>query len=117
MSSLTPRIDALTPTVLTSATLAANTTYTLPHGLGHVPTTLVPSLLVDSATDNWSAGDEIFRWVDGLTVVEDTQIYVGADATNVIIRVNSTGVAIFDKSTGAAVASAVTNFKLRVRVT
>ncbi len=117
MSVLTPRINVLEPVTLTSATLANATTFTIPHGLGHVPITMSFSLLVDIATDNWLVGDEIFRWVDGLTGIADTAIYIGADATNIIIRVNDPNVAIFDKSTGASVASAVSNFKMKMRVT
>ncbi len=102
------------PNVLDTAALTNSTTFTLAHGLGRVPINVNPVLLVSTAVINWSIGDEIPRWVDGLTGVADTAIFVGCDATNILVRVNSANVSIFNKTSGASTASAVGNFKIRV---
>ncbi len=99
-----------------TASLANGTTYTQAHSVGAVPSIVVTSLVFTSAVSGWSVGDEITRWVDGLTGVADTAIFVGVDATNITARCNTTTFAGFNKSTGANAGIAVTNVKLRFRV-
>lgn len=117
-SSLNDRLEALEAEYefITSAALTNGVTYTMPHGLGRLPKFAVASLVVDTATAGYNIGDEILRWMDGVTSVVDTQISVYYDTVNIYVRSTNTGVAIHNKSTGAITNAAVTNFKVKVQV-
>lgn len=99
--------------VVTTNTLSSSI-QTIPHGLGRIPFLITPSLVVNTAIANWSIGDIIPRWVDGLTGIADSAIFVGADATNIYVIGNSGNISIKNKTTGANTSAAESNFKMQV---
>lgn len=107
-------VSSLDKTVISSAALSNPSLDTLAHGLGRVPVIMAISLVFQSAVSNWSIGDEIFNWVDGVTGLTDSFISVGAGGTNILISCKSPSIATFDKVTNANVAIDVGNFKVKV---
>ena len=105
---------SITSSFLTSSTLGTGV-QTIAHGLGRVPNTLIWCLVVTTANNNWSIGDEIYKSISITSGTED-HLVVGADATNIIVADSITTIGISDKSTGAAVVGDLSNFKLKVVV-
>lgn len=99
----------ITPTALTNPYFGA-----LYHGVGRIPVITAISLQFTTAVSNWSIGEEIFNWVDGVSGLTDSFISIGADATTISVSCKSPSIATFDKVTNANVAIPVGNFKLKV---
>jgi hypothetical protein len=104
------------PTTAVTPLALFNGAYILiPHGLGQVPEYIMPSLVFVVAAGGWSLGDEVFRWVDGLTGFSDTVISISADATNIIVKCNNNTFAHYLKTTGANAAFFVSDVKVKVK--
>lgn len=104
------------PTVLTTpSNLAGGSGQTLAHGLGRAPYNLCFSLVFQSAINGYNVGDEIVRWIDGLSGVADTAIMLAFDSNNFYVLANGTSVAYISRATGNNVSSALSTFRLRLR--
>lgn len=101
--------------LITANTLTTNNAQTVAHGLGSRPVITGIALVFQSAQAGWAVGDEVFRWLDGVSGVADSSIGVGADATNVVVTSgSSSSVAIGHKTTGVSTAVPISAVKVRV---
>ena len=103
--------------IIQSATLANSTAFSYNHqiGAGIIPR-VEYALKVVTANNGYSVGDEIPRWLDGVTSVSDTAVGVAVDSSTARVLVGPSNIAIQTKTTGGVVAVAVTSFKAILRV-
>lgn len=104
--------------IIQSATLASTTVFSYNHkiGAGIIPR-VEYALKCVTANNGYSVGDEVPRWVDGMSGVSDTSIMVASDAQTVrVIVTNTSGIALSRKESAGFVSSAVTNWKFIFRV-
>jgi hypothetical protein len=103
--------------IIQSATLASSTVFSYNHqiGAGIIPR-VEYALKCVTANNGWSVGDEVPRWLDGVTSVADSILGVGVDTSTVRVLSGSANIALQNKTTAAALAVAVTNWKMILRV-
>ena len=104
--------------IIQSATLASTTVFSYNHqiGAGIIPR-VEYALKCVTANNGYAVGDEVPRWVDGVTGFSDTPIMVAADAQTVrVIVTNTSGISLSSKASAGFVSSAVTNWKFIFRI-
>lgn len=96
-----------------TAALAANTIYTIAHGIGSPPTTITVKLKCISTEHGWAVDEEIVlaSFVDGVT---GNGAEYGSDATNITFQ-TGTNIAIKNKATNAAAYITMNKWKALVK--
>jgi hypothetical protein len=111
---VTTAVASGTGTLLTGSALAIGT-QTLAHGLGRLPKFVTWRLVVNTANNNWSVGDEIY-FTGTISGVSEVQMTIGADATNVVFNNADSTLALLNKTTHAYASVSVAYFTLKVLV-
>lgn len=93
------------------AVLAASQVQTLAHNIGMVPRSTIVSLRNTTASSGWVINDEIFRWLDGVSGITDTDVGYGISGQDTVLLSGvGANLAINNKTTAAVASSAKANW-------